>query len=323
MLEILSKQVNVLEVGNPLSIITSPTRSNCVCELVGDEVLIMGGQAGNPTPYPGNGYKVNLNTGATTSISGYDGTWTSGTAIGSNVWIAQGHDGNFNAYLKSRAATAFGASANYASGKPARISPTIDAYNSTKIFWGLGRGTVSALSDCYMFDVNTKAFATLASCPVAPNSYTSGRFGSDGKLYAVDGSYSPDNRLLCYDPVANSWSRIKNSIPSYFNIGIEALRMSAIRAVGKYLFFTVVHTWKAVTNRLSLLRYNVETGAFVLIPLNRQGLTAPGMVYHASTKRLAIISGINEPQPGGSTFDNAPRSTSILFYDIDKLTAPA
>jgi len=99
--------------------------------------------------------------------------------------------------------------------------------------------------------------------------------------------------------------------------------MSAIRAVGKFLFFTVVHTWKSVTNRLSLLRYDVQTGVFVLIPLNRQGLTAPGMVYHASTNRLAIISGILEPQPGGSTFDNAPRSTSILFYDVNKLSAPA
>ncbi len=295
MFEILNKSVNILEVGNPSSIMTTSTRSNCVCEVVGDEALIMGGQAGNPTPYPGNGFKINLNTGAITNISGYDGTWTSGCVVGSNVWIAQGHDGNFNAYLKSRAATAFAASANYASGKPARISPTIDTYNSSKIFWGLGRGTVAGLNDCYMFDVNTKAYTPLANCPVAPNSYTSGRFGSDGKLYVVDGSYSPDNRLLRYDPVANSWSRINSSIPSYFNIGIEALRMSAIRAVGKFLFFTVVHTWKSVTNRLSLLRYDVQTGVFVLIPLNRQGLTAPGMVYHASTNRLAIISGILEP----------------------------
>lgn len=324
MLELLAAQgidkppvINVTPSINTASL----PRSNGSFEMVGNEILVMGGQAGLPTPYPNYGFKIDVVTTQVTQIGGYAGTMTNSTMFNGNFVTSLGHTGYYNSNAWVLLAPDFHVAYSYNTPTPARCSPTIDAYDSTHFYYGFGYNDSGFINDWWSVraDGQSQSFTRLASPPRAPGSYCTGRKAIDGKVYVIDREIGAN--LLRYDPYSDSWSYIENSIPPEFGIANYEMANGAMRAIGSFIFIATPHTWNGNPYSMCILRYNVFTGQFALFPLNIQARSGCGLVYHEASRTVMLVSGVLQPLESGKSYDQSARSTEVLYYSADQLMA--
>lgn len=302
-----------------------PPRSNCAFGEQNGIMMMFGGQMGPPNPYPNYGHIINLATGVATQITGYHGTWSSGTVQGNKLVIAQGHDGKSNNTLYTRpfpsAIPPTGPMA--VTGAPARTAPVLTAIDANRVYYGMGYATGWA-PDLYIYDLSIGAVERLPDAIDVSVGISDGKaseIGSDGRLYVMP--WSSDFQFLrVYDPVKRKWSYSSSMIayPDFFKGGSSAVRINN----HIYFFGGGLDNTKSFEtgNFLRCLRYDVDANIFDMIEFKGiPALYCSSFGFSADKTKLYVVSGTLPNVNNISNRDMIPRSTNAYSFSVAALEA--
>lgn len=262
----------------PIAIMTHSLlgRGNFTLGLSGTSLIMTGGYGQPANLYPSNFPRITLNAAGTgiagaASVNGYDGSGPGSAQIGTSLYVAQGHDGAYQRYFKTRAISngvQIATSAN--SPGAARTYPMVAAIDSDTLYWGGGSNASGWLRDAYKYTISSNSWTSI---PQPPEEFIlnarrfDGKKMSNGKL--VVGRTRGEDVFIIYNPTTNSYEKTSSwgdvlEIPSADITGTVFID-AATAVVGKYALFFEQGYAANTQSILSCLRYDCENDSFDVI----------------------------------------------------------
>lgn len=270
-------------------------------------IILSGGFAQPAAPYPVN-FRVTtmatngLSVESTLNVTGNDGTNPGSTLFNSTLWVAVGHDGAYQRYLRARNALT-GALITTSSNSPGapQIYSKIAPYDNDQLFWGFGLNASGWLNQAYTYRISNNTWSALP-VPNLPGETIYGLFiaqtTNDGRILV--GLTINSMQLVFFKPSDNTYSLSKSYSylidPSIVSETSRGLGSSGTAVVGKYLLFFVQGLQSDNQNILSCVRYDTQLDDYSVIDLpGRSARWGSRVVVDDVNGILYIIGGASQP----------------------------
>lgn len=283
------------------------------------KIILTGGFAQPASPYPTNFRVITMATNglsveSTVSVTGYDGSSPGSTLFNSTLWVAVGHDGAYQRYLRGRNA-ATGALITTTSNSPGTPQAYVKVapYDNDQLFWGFGLSASGWLNQAYTYRISNNTWSALP-VPNLPDETIYGQFTAqntnDGRILV--GLTFNSRQLVFFKPSDNTYS-LSKSFSYLIDPGVvpevnRGLGVSGTAVVGKYLLFFVQGLQSDNQNILSCVRYDTQLDDFSVIDLpGRSARWGSRVVIDDVNDILYIIGGASQP----SSVTNLASSTKF------------
>lgn len=320
-----SKQIKVYN-GPAATVINSSLmgRAYYAFGMNGLNMLISGGFSAPANPYPSTFTIITLaangkSISSSQNITGYDGTNATSVSYGNSVYIAQGHDGAYQRYIKVRNITTGQVTATLPEPPgEKRVCSSLAFIDNDNLVWGLGFNATINCKDLYRYNLISKTWTRLADMvPADPwiiNSRFNAVMGSDGKIYTSNDS--SDISVVKYDPENNKYLRTSSlrSFVTTANVATLLLDMATV-AVGKYILFFGQLLESGFDTKMACYRYDTTTDTYTVFRLldisARWGARAG---YNPSLGLIYVVGGTQYPTTVNSAKDS-PKFNGCLVYN--------
>ena len=307
------------------STISAPTlaRANMACGYYNGAIVVSGGFAQPANPYPNNANLVTLSAdrlsvASTAAPAGYDGTSTHSCPNGDRLWIAMGHDGAYQAYIKSRVISTGAVTGSNSSACPGggRLNASIYVENADSILYGLGHeATAGWRKDLWRYKPSNNSWTRTTDVPATyyPNWFSEAIKGADGQIYLAT-----DNReleIIRFNPTTNTWSRTASFVQFVGTGAYRPMQEAGTVALGNYILFFKAGMFLSQQSSLCCYRYDTVNDSWDCLNLPGQpALYSPRAVADVASNKIFIIGGALQHE-GVQTYNLSTKNANILVYN--------